>query len=144
MNELLWYTGRGSGTVALILLQVVLVVGMVGRSGRPLPGLPGFAVADVHRNASLIALGLVFVHLIVLYLDEVAHLRLFDLIIPFDYPYRPFWVGLGVIGTELMLVVTVTSLLRRRIGARAWRLVHWLSYAMWPVSWLHSWYSGTD
>ena len=144
MNELLWYTGRGSGTVALVLLTVVMVLGIVGRSGRPLPGLPRFAVADVHRNASLLALGLVLVHVVVLFLDPIAELRLYDLIIPFDYVYRPFWAGLGVIGMELMVVVVATSLLRRRIGAGVWRLVHWLSYAMWPIAWLHSWFTGTD
>jgi sulfoxide reductase heme-binding subunit YedZ len=56
VNELLWYTGRGAGTVALVLLTIVMVLGIVGRSGRPLPGLPRFAVADLHRNASLVAL----------------------------------------------------------------------------------------
>jgi methionine sulfoxide reductase heme-binding subunit len=144
VNELLWYTGRGSGTMALILLTVVMVLGIVGRSGRPLPGLPRFTVADVHRNASLIALGLVMVHVIVLFLDPIAQLRLYDLIIPFDYVYRPFWAGLGVIGMELMVVVVTTSLVRRRIGPGIWRLVHWLSYAVWPIAWLHSWFTGTD
>ena len=141
MNELLWYTGRGSGTVALVLLTLAMVL---ARSGRPLPGLPRFTVADVHRNASLIALGLVFIHVVVLFLDPIAQLRLYDLVIPFDYVYRPLWAGLGVIGMELMVVVVATSLLRHRIGARVWRIVHWLSYAMWPLAWLHSWFIGTD
>jgi len=144
VNELLWYTGRGSGTVALVLLTLVMVLGIVARSGRPLPGLPRFTVADVHRNASLIALGLVSIHVVVLFLDPIAQLRLYDLVIPFDYVYRPLWAGLGVIGMEVMVVVVVTSLLRRRIGARVWRIVHWLSYAMWPLAWLHSWFIGTD
>jgi len=144
VNELLWYTGRGSGTVALVLLTVVMVLGIVGRSGRPLPSLPRFAVADVHRNASLIALGLVLLHVIVLFLDPIAQLRLYDLIIPFDYVYRPFWAGLGVIAMELTIIVVATSLVRRRIGPAIWRLVHWLSYAVWPLAWLHSWFTGTD
>lgn len=144
MNELLWFTGRGSGTIALLLLTVVMVLGIIGRSGRALPGLPRFAVADLHRNASLLALGLVLVHLLTLFFDPVAQLGLYDLIIPFDYVYRPLWVGLGVIGWELMVIVVLSSLLRTRIGPRLWRLLHWLAYAMWPVSWLHSWFSGTD
>ena len=81
---------------------------------------------------------------VVLFLDPIAQLRLYDLVIPFDYVYRPLWAGLGVIGMELMVVVVITSLVRRRIGARVWRIVHWLSYAMWPLAWLHSWFIGTD
>jgi sulfoxide reductase heme-binding subunit YedZ len=144
MNELLWFTGRGSGTVALVLLTLVMVLGIVGRSGRPLPGLPRFAVADLHRNASLLALGMILLHVVVLFLDPIAQLRLYDLLVPFDYVYRPVWAGFGVIAMELMVVLVVTSLVRRRIGPRMWRLVHWLSYAMWPLAWLHGWNIGTD
>jgi sulfoxide reductase heme-binding subunit YedZ len=144
VNELLWFTGRGSGVVALVLLTIVMILGIVGRSGRPLPGLPRFAVADVHRNASLLALATVLVHLTVLFLDPIAQLRLRDIVIPFAYVYRPLWVGFGVLSMELLAVLVVTSLLRHRIGPRGWRLVHWLSYAMWPIAWLHGWFSGTD
>ena len=143
-NELLWYTGRGTGLIALVLLTVVLVLGVVGRSGRPALGLTRFALADVHRNASLMALGLVLIHLTVLWMDPYARLRIFDLLIPFDAAYRPFWVGLGTIAMELLVVTVVTSLLRRRIGARTWKLLHWASYGLWPIAWLHGWFTGTD
>ena len=36
-----------------------------------------------------------------------------------------------------MLAVVATSLLRARLGRRAWRAVHWLAYASWPVAVLH-------
>jgi methionine sulfoxide reductase heme-binding subunit len=143
-NELLWYTGRGTGLMALVLLTVVVVLGILGRSGRSAVGLPRFALADVHRNASLLGLGLVFTHLTVLWLDPFARLRIYDLLIPFDAAYRPFWVGLGTIAMELMVLVIATSLLRKRLGARAWKLVHWASYGMWPIAWLHGWFTGTD
>lgn len=143
-NELLWYTGRGTGLMALVLFTVVVALGIVGRSGRSALGLPRFALADVHRNASLMGLGLVFVHLVVLWLDPFSRLRVFDLLIPFDAVYRPLWVGLGTIAMELMVLIIATSLLRARLGARAWKVVHWLSYAMWPIAWLHGWFSGTD
>ena len=32
-----------------------------------------------------------------------------------------------------MIAVVVTSLLRARLGHRVWRIVHWTSYALWPV-----------
>ena len=51
MTDALWYLARGTGTVSLILLTVVVVLGIGGRSGRPVFGLPRFAVTMVHRNA---------------------------------------------------------------------------------------------
>jgi sulfoxide reductase heme-binding subunit YedZ len=143
-DELLWYTGRGTGVVALVMLTLVVVLGILSRSGRPAAGLTRFALADVHRNASLIATGLVLVHVIVLWMDPYAKLRIFDLIVPFDAVYRPFWVGLGTIASEIMALLVVTSLLRRHIGVRAWKVIHWLSYAMWPIAWMHGWFTGTD
>ena len=38
----------------------------------------------------------------------------------------------------------VTSLLRRRVGARAWRAVHWLAYLCWPIALLHGLGTGSD
>ena len=58
--------------------------------------------------------------------------------------YRPVWVGLGTLAFDLVLVVIATSLLRVRIGLRAWRAVHWLTYASWPVAVLHDLTTGTD
>jgi methionine sulfoxide reductase heme-binding subunit len=40
--------------------------------------------------------------------------------------------------------VIVTSLLRRHIGRRVWRAVHWFAYASWPVAVVHSFYSSHD
>ena len=50
MTDALWYFGRGTGVTALVLLSLVVVLGIVTRSGRPLPGLPRFAVAALHRD----------------------------------------------------------------------------------------------
>ena len=43
-----------------------------------------------------------------------------------------------------MLALTITSLLRHRIGARTWRVVHWMSYLCWPLVVLHGFGAGTD
>ena len=45
---------------------------------------------------------------------------------------------------DLVAAIVVTSLLRHRIGARAWRLVHWLAYLCWPIALLHGLQTGTD
>ncbi|HXW44970.1 MAG TPA: ferredoxin, partial [Streptosporangiaceae bacterium] len=48
------------------------------------------------------------------------------------------WIGLGAIAFDLMLVLIATSLLRRHVGRRTWRAVHWLAYACWPAAMAHS------
>jgi sulfoxide reductase heme-binding subunit YedZ len=142
--DALWYLARGTGVVCLAMLTVSVVLGVGSRSGRPVFGLPRFAVALVHRNASLIAVGLVLIHMTSLFFDPYAQLKLLDLVIPFGAVYRPLWLGLGTLAADILFVVVLTSLWRARIGVRAWRAIHWASYALWPSAWLHGLYTGSD
>lgn len=144
MTNALWYTARGTGVVSLLLLTTAVVLGIGSRSGRPVFGLPRFAVSIVHRDASLIATVLIAIHVTTLFTDPYAHLRLVDLVVPFDAGYRPAWVGLGTTALDLVIAIVVTSLARRRIGVRGWRAIHWIAYALWPIAWLHGIGSGTD
>jgi sulfoxide reductase heme-binding subunit YedZ len=144
LTDALWYAARGTGVMTLVLLTVVVALGIATRSGRPLPGLPRFAVAAVHRSAGLLAVTLLAGHVGMLLLDPYAQLKVLDLVVPFTAAYRPLWVGLGTVALDLMAAVVVTSLLRHRLGVTAWRLVHWSAYAAWPLALLHGLKSGTD
>jgi sulfoxide reductase heme-binding subunit YedZ len=144
MTEAFWYFGRGTGVVTLVLLTIVVALGVGARSGRTAFGLPRFAVNLIHRNAALLAVVLVVGHVVSLLFDPYAQLRIFDLVVPFAGSYRPFWQGLGTLGFDLLIAIVVTSLLRKRIGARVWRIVHWLAYLCWPIALLHGLGNGTD
>jgi predicted ferric reductase len=144
LTEALWYFGRGAGVSALLLFTLVMVLGVVVRLGRPLPGLPRFTVAAVHRTTSLTALGFLALHIGTLLLDPYAQLDLLDAVLPFFGTYRPFWQGLGTLGLDLVLLLIVSSLLRQRIGPRAWRWLHGSAYLCWPVAVAHAIGNGTD
>ena len=144
MDSALWALGRGTGVVALVMFTLSLVLGVVARSGRPLPGLHRFGTSDLHRTAALTGTGLVAVHLGILLFDPYAQLRVVDFVLPFLASYRPVWLGLGTLAVDTLAVITVVSLLRHRLGPRAFRLVHWATYVLWPVALLHGLESGTD
>ena len=141
---MIWYIARGAGVMALLMLTVSVTLGIATRQGKPLAGLPRFAVATVHRNASLIGLGLVLVHMLTLLFDSYANLNPIDLLVPFVGSYRTFWLGLGTLAFDLLIVVMITSLNRARLGLRTWRALHWLSYALWPIALAHGLGTGTD
>ncbi len=144
MTEALWALGRGTGVVALIMFTITLVLGIVSRSGRSVGGLGRFGVAEVHRTAALTGVGLIAVHLGSLLFDPYAQLRLVDFVLPFAGSYRPLWLGLGTVAVDLLLVVTAVSLLRKWVGPRVFKAVHWLTYALWPIALLHALGNGTD
>ncbi|WP_369373959.1 ferric reductase-like transmembrane domain-containing protein [Promicromonospora sp. Populi] len=144
MDEALWAAGRASGMTALVLLTVSVVLGILTRSGLPLPGLPRFSIVLVHRDVALAGTVFVGLHVVTLLLDPQAQLTLLDLVVPFLGEFRPLWQGLGTVALDLLLAVVVTALLRRWVGLRTYRTVHWLVYAMWPVALLHAIGNGTD
>src|SRR5262249_23559781 len=50
----------------------------------------------------------------------------------------------GTLAVDLGGAVLITSLVRQRLGQRAWRAVHWLAYLAWPAAFLHSLTAGND
>ncbi|MEF2975820.1 ferric reductase-like transmembrane domain-containing protein [Subtercola sp. YIM 133946] len=144
MDAALWAIGRGTGVVALVAITLSVLLGIVTRSGRPLPGLPRFSITLVHRNVSLVACVFLLIHIVSLFFDSFAQLTLLDIVVPFFGSFLPFWQGLGTVAVDLLVAVTVTALLRNRLGLRVFRAVHWLTYAMWPVALAHAIGNGTD
>ncbi|MGN6743457.1 MAG: ferric reductase-like transmembrane domain-containing protein [Amnibacterium sp.] len=144
MSEAFWALGRGSGAVLLALMTVSLLLGIVTRSGRPLGTLPRFGVTLVHRNVALLSVVFLAVHVGSLLLDPYAQLRLVDVVVPFLGRQSPFWLGLGTAALDLTVAVTLTALVRRWIGQRTFRAVHWASYALWPLAFAHGIGQGSD
>jgi DMSO/TMAO reductase YedYZ heme-binding membrane subunit len=140
-----WYLTRSTGAVALVLLTISVVLGILGSVRFSVaPRWPRFAIDALHRDTSLLVIAFVALHVITSVLDGFAPISLIDGLIPFRSPYRPLWLGLGAVSFDLLLALVATSLLRRRLGYRAWRAIHWLAYVSWPVAVLHTVGTGTD
>ena len=133
-----WYLTRGTGAVALILLTISVVLGLVGTVRYTAPRWPRFAIDTVHRDVSLLVIVLLVLHVVTTVLDGFAPISLLDGLIPFVSTYRPLWLGLGTLAFDLILAIAITSLVRRRLGYRTWRAVHWLAYVSWPIAVLHT------
>jgi sulfoxide reductase heme-binding subunit YedZ len=144
MSEALWALGRGSGIAALVLLTLAVASGILTRSGRPLLTVPRFGVVELHRSTALLGSMFVGIHIVSLFFDPYAQLHLIDAFVPFAGAYKPFWLGLGTLAFDLLIAITLTGLLRHRLGFRTFRAVHWLSYALWPIALAHALGNGTD
>jgi sulfoxide reductase heme-binding subunit YedZ len=140
----LWYLTRATGAVALFLLTLSVVLGIVNVRRFATPRTPRFVVDGCHRTTSLLVCALLAVHVGTSVLDGYAPIRLADAVIPFTGTYRPLWLGLGALAFDLLLALVVTSLARARLGVRAWRAIHWVAYACWPVAMLHALGTGSD
>jgi DMSO/TMAO reductase YedYZ heme-binding membrane subunit len=140
-----WFLARGTGAVALLLLTASVVLGVLGAvrfdAG---PRWPRFTIDALHRDVSLLVIVFLVLHVLVSVLDSFAPVSLLDAVIPFRSTYRPFWLGLGAVSFDLLLALVITSLMRRRLGYRSWRAIHWLAYASWPIAVFHGLGTGSD
>jgi methionine sulfoxide reductase heme-binding subunit len=127
-----------------VLLSIAVVIGIASIGRVRSDRWPRFAVEGLHRTSSLLAVVFVAIHVVTAVLDSFASIALLDAFVPFAGSYRPIWLGLGAVAFDLLLAVIVTSLLRRRLGHRRWRSVHWLAYASWPIAVVHTLGTGSD
>lgn len=139
-----WYATRGSGYASLLLLSAVVLLGLLMSARWYSTTWPRFLTQSLHRNLSLLTVVFLVIHVAASIIDPFAGLTVKDAVIPFAADYRPLWLGLGVVSLELFAAIVITSLVRHRLGWRAWQLVHLLSYVAWPVAVLHTIGTGTD
>lgn len=139
-----WYVTRAAGLTSYFLLWLSMVWGMAISTKFFHPTVDGTYSYDFHEFLSLLGLGFVLLHIIVLMFDQFLPFNIWQIMIPFVDTYRPFWVGLGIIGFYLFLLVTVTFYLRKIIGAQLFRSIHTLSIVGYLGATLHGLFAGTD
>ncbi|MGF7235820.1 MAG: ferric reductase-like transmembrane domain-containing protein [Frankia sp.] len=140
----LWYFSRGTGIVALLGLTGTTVLGIVTAKRVASPRWPRFVTQGLHRNLSLMTLTVLVLHIAAVVLDSYVSIAPLDAVVPFRAAYHPVWVGLGTLAVDLLIAVAATSLLRRHLGYRTWRAVHWAAYAVWPIAVSHGLGIGSD
>ena len=139
-----WILARASGLVAYGLLTTSVLAGIVLKA-RPFGAeLKAVIVTDLHRFLAMLGLGFMALHAAALVLDSTVRISVAALFVPGLVPYRPLWSSLGVLAADLVLLVYASSALRRHIGARAWRRLHWLTYAVFALATVHGLAAGTD
>ncbi|HET9168929.1 MAG TPA: ferric reductase-like transmembrane domain-containing protein [Actinospica sp.] len=140
----LWFATRATGSIALILLTVTVVIGVAGARRYAPTAVGRFEINALHRNVSVLCLAVLAVHIGTTLADSYVPIGWISAFVPFTSPYRTLWVALGAVAFDLLLAVALTSAVRLRIGLRRWKSVHYLAYAAWPVAVLHGFRTGTD
>jgi sulfoxide reductase heme-binding subunit YedZ len=139
-----WLLARASGLTAYVLLTLSVLAGLAVKS-RPFGrAVKAAAATDTHRFLSLLALGAIALHAITLVLDQTVHIGLAALLVPGLAGYRPVATGLGVFAAELAALIILSFPLRKRIGVRAWRRLHFATYAVFAAATAHGLAAGTD
>ena len=126
-----WYAARAAGVIAYVLLTAVVLVGLTLAGKLKTKTWPKFAVTDLHRFGSLLVGVFIGLHVLTIALDTYTPFSVTQLVVPFASSYRPVWVALGIVSTELLIAVAVTNALKSRIPYRWWRRAHFATFLVW-------------
>jgi DMSO/TMAO reductase YedYZ heme-binding membrane subunit len=143
-DQFLWVLARVAGLSSYAALAIALITGIALRtavldwlgSNRALRGL--------HEYTTVLWIPLAGLHLLSLLLDTTARIGLLDLVIPFHSTYGTLAIGLGALSVDLLMLVTVTAFLKRRMNKDVWLWLHRLAYPAFALLFLHAVLSGTD
>jgi DMSO/TMAO reductase YedYZ heme-binding membrane subunit len=119
-----------AGVFALIALCGSVALGLIATDRMILhPGHRIF-VQSAHRAASFGAVAFLIIHIVTEILAQRVHVL--DAFVPFLSPFRTFYIGLGTIASDLVLLLVITGILRKRFtahgGAWRWRAIHYTAY----------------
>ena len=143
-TRLPWYVSRSAGITAYALLSASTLLGLAistrvmdRRAARP-------ALFALHEHCSWLALAAVALHAGVLLIDTYLPFTPLGVLVPFMAPYRPLSVALGVTAMYLAIVLTVSFYIKPWLGHRAWRAIHYGSFAVYGLVTLHGILAGNS
>ena len=140
-----WYLSRGAAFTALGLLWLSMILGLLitNKIARTWPGAP--AAFALHEYVSLLGLAFAIFHALILVGDRYINYTLAQILMPFGSAnYHPFWVGVGQIGLYTWAIISLSFYIRKGIGPKAWKLIHYASFFNFLIAIIHGLASGTD
>ncbi|MGD9934913.1 MAG: ferric reductase-like transmembrane domain-containing protein [Dehalococcoidia bacterium] len=139
-----WYVSRAAGLTSFAVLSTSVVLGLLLSTKNNPKWLKKPFVFEMHQFLSVLALVLVSVHVASLVFDPHGTFTPLELVLPFVGAYQRFWVGAGIIAAWLIAAITVSFWIKKRIGHRAWRMLHMGSFAGYLMALGHGVAAGSD
>jgi sulfoxide reductase heme-binding subunit YedZ len=138
-----WYVVRAAGLVAFAALTLSVWLGLA-TSTRLLGPKRLKSLVGWHQTLAWTGLSMLALHAGALLFDPTLHFGLPSLLVPFAAPWRPAAVAAGVVGGWLMLVLASSFRLKKWIGQKGWRRLHYASFAAFVLALGHALTAGTD
>jgi predicted ferric reductase len=139
-----WLLARASGYAAFVALSLDVIAGLLVSTRAGDRWMARGQLIDLHGWLSPIALALLVGHALSLLADRYIRFDVLDVLVPMLSPYRPVAVGLGIVAAYCAVVVHASFGFRRKIGTKAWRRLHYLSFVALGAAAVHAFLAGTD
>jgi methionine sulfoxide reductase heme-binding subunit len=143
-EQIWWYTARAGGIVGWVLLAASVLWGLAistkATAGKVRPNW----MLDLHRFLGGLAVIFVGVHVFGIVADSYVHFGPADVLVPFASGYQPSAVAWGIVALYFLVAVEATSLARKHLPRKVWRMTHMLAFPLFACSTIHGLTAGTD
>ncbi|MFA6995217.1 MAG: ferric reductase-like transmembrane domain-containing protein [Patescibacteria group bacterium] len=144
VSSLPWYAARAAGITSYILMFLVVIIGTGLTTSYTYKLINPTKAWIVHKYLSL-ALGItLIVHVVSLLFDKFINLTIVEILIPFYSAYNTIFLSLGILALYLLIIIIFSSLFFRLKSPRVWRLLHYLVYLFFILSFFHGVFMGSD
>jgi predicted ferric reductase len=144
VSPVLWYLTRTMGVSAYVALSFSVILGMLRTVARKSSERISWVVDELHQFVATLAGLFVAGHMVVLVFDPFLPFSLLNLLLPINEPFKPSAVAFGIFGMYSMVLLLMTSWLRRRMRYSLWRFIHYVSFFAFVMVTLHGWFAGSD
>ena len=133
-----------AGVFVLLALTATVMIGLVATDRIIMSPERRVTAQAVHRAVATGAMAFLVIHIV----SEIAAGRSgpADAVIPFLDHGRTFYLGLGTVASDLMVMIAVTGIFRARLASNMsplmWRLLHGTAYAAWVMGIYHGLMAG--
>ncbi len=139
-----WLLIRGSGVAAFALLTAATIWGLLVSSkllGKLVKAKP---LTWFHESLGVGALIATVVHVVVLSTHDFLDFSWTEILVPGVSDWRPLAVGMGIAALYGLVVVAGSFYVKRWIGQKRWRAIHFASLGVFVSSLVHGMWAGTD
>lgn len=139
-----WIIIRSSGFVAYLLLAGASIWGLLVATKLLGRSVAAKNLTYVHESLSIGAILATLVHVGALIADNFIEFTIADVLVPGSAGWRPTAVALGIAAMYGLALVTASFYVRRQIGQRSWRRLHYVSFGIFAAAVAHGVSAGTD
>ena len=139
-----WVLLRAAGIGSYVMLFFAVAWGLVATTSLVTKRVSKAAANLFHAFVASTGLALLGVHMALMFVDGFMPFSIAGLIVPMASEYRPLAVAAGIVAMYGIVIIMVTSWLRKKIGTTWWRRVHLVAVPMFTLSLAHGVFAGTD
>ena len=139
-----WILLRAAGVGSYIALWLAVDWGLIATTSLVTKRVSKPTSTLFHGVVASAGLALLVIHLGGLLIDRFMPFSASDLLIPMRASYRTLAVSFGVLAMYAMVVILVSSWIRKRLSTKVWRGIHLLAIPTFTLALAHGVFAGSD